>query len=219
MTIKVIVFDFDGTLADSYNTFVEIANGLSEEFGYKPINLEEQQQLKHLSARDIIKQSAISPFKIPFILRRVKYELNNKIHELKPINQIPDYLQELKKQGYLLGIVTSNIEKNVIAFLENNQLTDLFDFIHSEIALFGKHKVINKLIKKSQFSKNEVIYVGDETRDIYSAKKSQIKVIAVSWGFNSPEILAQYQPDFLIYQPQELIQVINNFSENFQRVL
>ncbi|ACK66885.1 Haloacid dehalogenase domain protein hydrolase [Rippkaea orientalis PCC 8801] len=219
MTVKVIVFDFDGTLADTYETFVEIANSLSGEFGYKPINLEEQQKLKHLSARDIIKQSEIPPLKIPFILRRVKSELNNKIHHLKPISNIPSSLKQLKERGYLLGIITSNIQENVKDFLDNNGLTNLFDFVYSGTALFGKDKVINKLLKERKLRNTEVIYVGDETRDIQSAKKSQVSVIAVAWGFNSPEILAEYQPDFLIYHPEELIEVIENCQESFTQVL
>lgn len=219
MTIKVIVFDFDGTLADTYHAFIEIGNSLSGEFGYKPVNLEEQQQLKHLSAKDIIKQSEIPLLKVPFILSRIKSELNNKIQELKPIHNIPDSLNKLKGQGYSLGILTSNIQENVIAFLESNDLENLFDFIYSGTTLFGKHKVINKFLAQHQLIPNEVIYVGDETRDIHSAKKSQVKMIAVSWGFNSPEILAEYQPDFLINHPHELIDAIDKCNQNLQQVL
>ena len=40
-------------------------------------------------------------------------------------------------------------------------------------------------------------------------KKSKIKVIAVSWGFNSAEILQEYQPNFLINHPRDLLMVID----------
>ncbi len=43
-----------------------------------------------------------------------------------------------------------------------------------------------------------MIYVGDETRDITAAQKSQVQVVAVAWGFNSPQILSQFNPDHLI---------------------
>ena len=74
MTLKVIVFDFDGTLADTYDAFIEIANSLSEEFGYKPVNEKEQENLKNLSARDLIKQSEISVFKIPVLELSIRKE-------------------------------------------------------------------------------------------------------------------------------------------------
>ncbi|MEA5532644.1 HAD-IA family hydrolase [Crocosphaera sp. XPORK-15E] len=208
MALKVIVFDFDGTLADTYDTFVEIANSLSAEFGYKPVDRQEQEKLKHLSAKDLIKQSEISPLKIPFVLQRVKSELNHKIQDLQPINDIPSCLQQLKDKGYLLGIITSNAEDNVLVFLKNHNLEQLFNFIYAGINLFGKHKIINKLLKEQKLQPHEVMYIGDETRDINSAKKSNVQSVAVTWGFNSTEVLAKHQPDFLINHPQELISIL-----------
>ncbi|MGB5768386.1 MAG: HAD-IA family hydrolase [Crocosphaera sp.] len=212
MSLKVIVFDFDGTLADTYDAFVEIANSLSEEFGYKSVDRKEQEQLKHLSARDLIKQSEISPLKIPFVLKRVKSELTHKIKELQPINEIPTCLKKLKNQGYVLGIITSNTENNVLAFLKNNTLEQFFDFIYAGTTLFGKHKIINKLLKEHKLLPNEVIYIGDETRDINSAKKSRVKSIAVTWGFNSAEVLAKHNPDFLANYPHELITILKHYQ-------
>lgn len=51
--------------------------------------------------------------------------------------------------------------------------------------------------------------MGDEIRDIDAAKKTGIKVIAVGWGFNSPQALAAQNPNFLIERPQELIEIMN----------
>ncbi|MDJ0843817.1 HAD-IIIC family phosphatase [Crocosphaera sp.] len=212
MALKVIVFDFDGTLADTYEAFVEIANSLSGEFGYKPVNEQEQEKLKHLSARDLIKQSEISPLKIPFVLKRVKSELTHKIAELKPIKNIPHCLQQLKAKGYNLGIITSNTEDNVVRFLENHGMEKFFDFIYAGTTLFGKHKIIKKLLKDQQLLSHEVIYIGDETRDINSAKKSHVKCVAVTWGFNSGEALAKQKPDFLIHQPCELVTILDNYQ-------
>ncbi|MEA5510851.1 HAD-IA family hydrolase [Crocosphaera sp. UHCC 0190] len=217
MALKVIVFDFDGTLADTYDTFVEIANGLSAEFGYKPVDRQEQEKLKHLSMKDLIKQSEISPLKIPFVLQRVKSELNHKIQDLQPINDIPSCLQQLKVQGYLLGIITSNAEDNVSIFLKNHGLEQLFDFIYAGINLFGKHKILNKLLKQHKLRSDEVMYIGDETRDINSAKKSNVQAVAVTWGFNSPEVLSKHQPDFLINHPQELITIIQENKYSIDR--
>lgn len=205
MSEKIIIFDFDGTIADSRNTLVQIANRLALEFGYETINQEELSRLSQLSSREIIEQSPVPAYKIPFLLRRVKKELNKEIADLKPFIGIAESLATLKEHGYKLGIITSNIEDNVIAFLENNNLHLFFDFIHTGTTLFGKDKIINKLIKRHKFCLDKIIYVGDETRDIEAAKKSKIKVIAVSWGFNSPKILAQYNPDFLVNHPEELV--------------
>ncbi|EAZ89104.1 HAD-IIIC family phosphatase [Crocosphaera chwakensis] len=214
MTLKVIVFDFDGTLADTYEAFITIANSLSEEFGYKPVDEQEQEKLKNLSARDLIKHSEISPLKIPFVLKRVKSELNHKIKDLEPIKEIPTCVKQLKNKGYTLGIITSNAEDNVISFLQNHELDQFFDFIYTGSTLFGKHKIIKKLLKEKQLLPHEFIYIGDETRDINSAKKSHVKCIGVTWGFNSSEALAKEKPDFLINHPNELITILDNYQYN-----
>ncbi len=214
MTEKVIIFDFDGTIADSLDAIVRITNRLAVEFGYKPTSQEELAQIKKLNSRQIINQSGVSIYKLPFLIRKVKAELNKEIQKLSPIPGIKEALIELKNQGNRLGILTTNSKENVIAFLEKNNLQGLFDFIYSATTLFGKNKVINKLLKQENIKREETLYVGDETRDIEAAKKSRVKAIAVSWGFNSKEVLAEQNPDFLLHQPYELINVIERAKQS-----
>ena len=208
MTAKVILFDFDGTIADTYQAITNITNQLSVEFGYKALSEDELSLIKNLSSREIVKLSEIPVFKLPFLVRRVRSELSKEIAELEPIAGIKRVLAELKNQGYVLGIVTSNNKENVDIFLAKNNLDHLFRYIYSGTAIFGKHRVLNQVIKEHRLAKADVIYVGDETRDIRSARKSKIPIAAVSWGFNAAEILAEHQPDYLVDRPSELPKAI-----------
>lgn len=210
MTQKVIIFDFDGTIADTVDALVSIANRLALEFGYVQITQQELALLRNLTSREIIKYAGISVFKIPFLVKKVKAELKNKIHEFKPIPGIQEALIELKSQGYKLGIITSNSKDNVNEFLKINDLASLFDFIYSGVTIFGKRTIINNVLRQKQLKPNEVTYVGDETRDVEASKKANIQVIAVTWGFNSSEVLAKQKPDFLIHHPSELLKVLRN---------
>ncbi|WGV27537.1 HAD-IA family hydrolase [Halotia branconii] len=210
MTQKVIIFDFDGTIADTVDALVSIANRLAIEFGYVQITPQELALLRNLTSREIIKYSGISLFKIPFLLKKVKGELKNKIQEFKPIPGIQEALIDLQNHGYKLGIITSNSKENVTAFLKNNELENLFDFIYSGVTIFGKTTIINNVLRQKQLKPQAVIYVGDETRDIEASRKANVKVIAVTWGFNSHKVLAQQNPDFLIHQPNELLEVIKS---------
>ena len=209
MSAKIVLFDFDGTIADTYQAIADITNKLSTEFGYKALDQEEQLLLKNLSSREVVKLSEISIFKLPFLVRRVRAELSKEISELSPIQNIPQALFELKRCGYTLGIVTSNVRENVDVFLDSNGLQSLFSYIYSSTAIFGKHRIINQVIREHRLQKSDVIYVGDETRDIRSARRSNIGVAAVSWGFNSREILQQHQPDYLVDRPQDLLKAIS----------
>ncbi len=203
-SVKVIIFDFDGTIADSFDAVFNISNRLADEFGYPHTALEDVHQLKNLSSREILRRSKVPFFKLPFLLRRLRIELNREIAGLQPIPGIKEALLELKHQGHHLGIVTSNSRQNVMAFLKAQAMDDLFDFIDSGLTLFGKGRIIQQILRQNRIDPVNVIYVGDETRDVEAARKIGIKVIAVCWGFNSCEVLAAQSPDALILQPTEL---------------
>lgn len=207
-TQKVIIFDFDGTIADTVEALVVIANRLAIEFGYPQITPEELALLRNLTSREIIKYSGISVFKIPFLVKKVKGELKRKIPELKPISGIKEALFTLKEKDYRLGIITSNSEDNVKEFLRINNLDGTFEFIYSGVTIFGKTTIINNVLKQKQIKSSEAIYVGDETRDIEASQKANIKVIAVTWGFNNEEVLAKQNPNFVIRYPRELLDKI-----------
>ena len=102
----------------------------------------------------------------------------------------------------------------MLSFLIHHELEQFFDFIYAGTTLFGKHKIIKRLLKEKQLLSHEVMYIGDETRDINSAKKSQVKSVGVPWGFNSGEALAKHQPDFLINSPYELMKILDNSQYN-----
>jgi phosphoglycolate phosphatase-like HAD superfamily hydrolase len=213
MTVRIILFDFDGTIADTLDSIVKITNRLAGEFGYKKTTLEDVEHMRNMNSMQIIKTSGIPIFKVPFLLQMVKLELNHEIQNLKPISGIVEALEVLNCKDYQLGIVTSNSLENVKGFLERNDMTKLFSFIHAGSTLFGKNKAIKSFLKKEGISSEQVIYVGDETRDIEAAKKVKIKVIAVSWGFNSKAVLAKQNPDLAIDKPQDLMAAIARLQE------
>ncbi|MCT7984833.1 HAD-IA family hydrolase [Laspinema sp. A4] len=208
MTVRIILFDFDGTIADTLDSIVKITNRLAGEFGYKKTTQEDVEYMRNMNSMQIIKTSGIPIFKVPFLLQMVKLELNHEIQNLKPIPGILEALQHLSNKEYKLGIVTSNSLENVKGFLERNEMSKLFSFIHAGSTLFGKNKAIKNFLKKEGVSPEKVIYVGDETRDIEAARKAKIKVIAVSWGFNSKAVLSKHNPDLAINKPQDLMEAI-----------
>ncbi|HSX39536.1 MAG TPA: HAD-IA family hydrolase [Candidatus Saccharimonadales bacterium] len=205
--IKTIIFDFDGTLADTRQIVQDIFNQLAPKYGFKLITDAEIENLRDHSAREFFKSLRVNPFKIPSLIKTAKAGMAEKIKYAKAFDGIAEMLCELKNLQFTLGVLTSNSVENVQTFLDNNKLTQL-DFIDSENDLFGKDKALNALIKKFNLVKSEVIYVGDETRDIDACKKAGVKIIAVTWGFNSEKALNQLKPDFLINNPAELVEIV-----------
>ena len=204
---KTIIFDFDGTIADSFIFIKNILLDLSSEFGYKKPTEKEIAVLRAKPPLEIFKYVGISNYKLPFLILRVQKEMHIQIENIRPIQGIEEALHDLKAKGFVLGIVSSNNSKNIAAFLKKNNLL-FFDFIQSESSIFGKARVLHNVLKKHKIDKNKAIYVGDEIRDIEAAKKVGIKIISVSWGFNDSKGLEKYHPDALIDKPSQLLSSI-----------
>lgn len=208
MRKKVVIFDFDGTIADTLPYILEIINLHAHEFGYKKLSTEKFGDLRNKSPKEIIRQFKIPFLKLPFILIRGRSELKKKMDRIDLFPGIKQVLETLKKQGITLGILSSNSEENVMEFIKNHHLEKTFDFIHSEFNLFGKAEALKNLLKKNKVKSDEVIYIGDEVRDIEACKKLGLEIIAVTWGFNSKEALIKFQPTFIIDRPEEILIVI-----------
>ena len=82
-----------------------------------------------------------------------------------------------------MSILTSNSEENVQKFLTKHQL-NYFTEIYSNSSLFGKNRSINSYIKRHKLNPKNVLYIGDEVRDMEGAKKSGVISLAVSWGYD-----------------------------------
>src|SRR3989338_698843 len=159
----VLIFDFDGTIADTFHKLLEIGNRLSVEFDFKKIEDEEVEELKHKSARETIAHLNIPLLKIPQIIAKAKRELNKEIGLIKPIHGLKEILIQLKSLGLRMGILTSNSLKNVHNFLDNNSL-NFFDFVQTTPKIWSKNRSLMTLIDKQHLKIADVIYIGDETR-------------------------------------------------------
>ena len=208
---KLIIFDFDGTLADTLGALLRISNRLAPEFGYPQIGDEQFASLKYLSSWEIIKLSKVALWKLPFLIKRVKEEFPKEVRNVRLFPGVIELLNTLKMQGYRLGIVSSNAEQNIRSLLGQNQIEHLFDFV-TTASTFGKGKAIGKLLKQYKCPKSDAIYIGDEIRDIQAARSIEIRVVAVGWGFNAPTALIDRQPDLLITKPLALINALARFS-------
>jgi phosphoglycolate phosphatase len=207
---KLIIFDFDGTLADTLGALLRISNRLAPEFGYPQIGDEQLANLKYLSSWEIIKLSKVALWKLPFLLKRVKEEFPREVGNVKLFPGVIELLNTLKLQGYRLGIVSSNAEANIRSLLSKNQIEHLFDFV-TTASTFGKGRTIERLIRQYQCPKSDVIYIGDEIRDIQAARSISIRVVAVGWGFNAPTALIDRQPDLFITKPIALLNALARF--------
>jgi len=199
----VLIFDFDGTIADTL-TFVRTI------FNFPEMKDVDWEGLKNRESREVFRNLGISMTELPFVLKKVRGIIHKEIGRIKPIRGMPETLFKIKESSPQLGILTSAPKETVEKFLQINNL-NLFDFIYSEGNIFNKARKLSNLLKERNFNPQHVFYVGDETRDVEAARKAGVKTIAVTWGFNGEKILKKQKPDYLARKPEELIALLDNF--------
>jgi phosphoglycolate phosphatase len=205
---KFILFDFDGTLALTIDYILDIVNRNRDKFKTPLVSRKDFNALRDMPPMDILKRYGISLPKLAYMSVVVRMELNQHIADIQVVPGIPKLLGRLRQEKYKMGIMTSNSEVNVKKFLKKNGLLKYFSVFHSGIGMFGKTGVINSFLKKTGLSPGDVVYIGDEIRDIESSRKSKVEVVAVGWGFNSKKALLAHKPDHFIQSPMQLLKVL-----------
>jgi len=182
---------------------------MADEHNLRPIQDDEVHSLRHMKLSDFLDHLAIPKRLVPKLLIRGTSMLRSRIGRLPLIPGIADVLPTLSKKSDHCGILTSNSVENVELFLEHHGMSDIFSFVSSTSKLTGKAKHLRSICRTFSIEPEEIIYIGDEIRDVKAAKKAGVSVAAVGWGFNSPEALAGMNPNFLFHKPSELLDLVH----------
>ncbi|GET30703.1 HAD hydrolase-like protein [Prolixibacter sp. SD074] len=211
MNADVIIFDFDGTLADSAPVMVDCANELAEKYRYPKTG--DWHKNRNKSAKELLRESGISWYRLPFFMRDMKRMFRSRMASVQPFDGIKEMLDALDRDKRLL-VLTSNKFEVVQAFLKRNRL-EYFDRMECNIPLFGKGKALQRLLKSESLSADDVVYVGDEVRDVEACHQVAVPVVAVTWGMNTRQRLMELNPGWLADSPNELVGILqNNKSPN-----
>jgi phosphoglycolate phosphatase len=205
-----LIFDFDGTIADTEDIFIETLNELSHHFHYKPIHKSELSHLKEQTAKEFAgRRLGIRFWKLPSFVLRLHTLLDTKMAKIRLFPEMERILQTLHREGYRMGIVSSNAEGLIREFLREQKLS-MFEFVSSDGGFRLKRRAIKETLKKLHLNHQKTIYIGDEVRDIIAARHNVIKTIAVTWGFNSTTALKKSHPFRIADTPTKLLETITS---------
>lgn len=205
--IKHIIFDFDGTLVDSEQVILTTWNTLAKQYNFKIVDPNEVESMKKMSLREKSRYLNFPLYKVPIFAPKLYQLYQNSLQDIKLFAGIKDLLQELKARGYKVTIISSNSRDVILSFLKRNQITSIKDVICSS-SLLGKDKLIMRYLRENRLHSSEVIYIGDEQRDILACKKVGVKIIWVGWGLDSIELIKNMQPDYQVFKPSEILNIV-----------
>jgi phosphoglycolate phosphatase len=205
--IKGVIFDLDGTLIDSLDTYSLAFNRTVKRHRLKPIDIREIADFlnQFLSLNQLLSQlyPSLSPDDITTFMAEMKNEfiaLAKDHITLQP--HVEEVLQTLREQGLKIGVATGRMSKG------NSKWRDLknlgIDCLIDVVVTGGETKPkpdpasLLKCCQDLEIPLTECIFVGDSRADVIAGKSAGVQVIAVSTGVASRDQLAQEMPDYMI---------------------
>lgn len=202
----------DGTILNTLTDITNSVNYTFSHFNLKNVTKQEVRQALGNGAKrligDLLKKSNHENLNDIVTFYLTHYTANNNINT-KPYENIITVLKALKKK-YKLAVV-SNKSDHLVKKLNDELFDGLFDLSIGEqkgLKIKPNPDMLNYAVNYFNLKKDEVIFIGDSEVDILTGKNALIKVIAVSWGFRDLNQLKDYDPDYIVNKPLELLNII-----------
>ena len=207
-TMSLILFDYDGVLADTLDDLVSIGQEVCNELGVMhtvtphDLNILEVMSFSTYGRQLEVPESLVNEFVCRSLDKFAQKESPPEI-----FNGLADVIRELSA-SHVLGIVTTNSALNVNLFLAKHGLGNCFQVIYGVDTPGTKMEKIS--IAQIQFAaKNEAVFmIGDSLSDIRAAWEAGVISIAVGWGHQTLERLQNAKPHAVVHTPLEIKEVI-----------
>jgi phosphoglycolate phosphatase len=200
MTYRLVIFDLDGTLADSFPWFLQIVNSVADRHGFRRIEAHEVDALRGYGSREIIKHMGVPAWKLPFIAKDMRTLKATATTPLFP--GVETVLEMLSQRNLILALVTSDAEDNARRAL--GTLARHISYFDCGASLFGKAAKFKRLLSKTGISPDQAIAIGDEVRDIEAAHQAGVDFGAVSWGYAKLEAIQKHHPKMVFRSMEEI---------------
>jgi phosphoglycolate phosphatase len=193
MSYLLAAFDFDGTLADSFDYFVANVNTLARRHGFQEMDPSRLEDYRGRDPRELLRSHGVPMWKLPFIAKDFMTLMARDAAQIRPFEGVVDELLALSRRGVTLAIVTSNSRENVQRVL-GEELMRHIGFFECGVSMFGKRRRLERVLQSAGVSREACIYVGDQTNDGEGARAAGVAFGAVLWGYATEESLERYGP-------------------------
>lgn len=207
MKYKLVIFDFDGTLANSFPWFISVFNSIADKYQFKRVEASEVDTLRGYDARKMIKHLGVPVWKLPLIASYLKRLMAQNVAHISLFEGVDDLLRDLSEKGVTLAVVSSNSYANIRQVLGPENAA-LITYYECGASLFGKHAQFRKILKKSRIPRSQTLCIGDEIRDIEAARREDLPFGAVAWGFTNVEALKAHAPAEVFSRIEEIVEKV-----------
>ena len=203
MRYALVLWDFDGTLADTLPGVLRIFNDLAPQFGFTPVA--DAQAVRDTTLTQFFQTLGIPLWKLPALRQAIVTRQKDEMTGTRLCPGVPEVVARLGRNGCRMGIVSSNAEDNIRTCLRANGVEPWFELVVGYSRLLGKQRSLRRVLRQTALDGRDVLYIGDEVRDVEAARDVGMDVAAVTWGINSRSLLARNSPTQLIDRPEQLL--------------
>ena len=206
MRYRLAIFDFDGTLADSFPFFLSVFNTIADQHGFRRIDTGKADQLRHHGTRQMMEHVGMPAWKLPAVSRTFMALMKESVDSIRLFDGVAEALRHLAAHGVVLTVVSSNSEHNVRTVL-GAELAALVAQFECGMSVFGKASRIRAVLKRCRVAPHEAIYIGDQGTDAEASRKARVAFGAVHWGYATIEALRVAGCDDEFVTPPELCRI------------
>jgi len=207
MKYRLAVFDFDGTLADSFPWVLSIQHQVAQKFHLPAYKRAEIERFRGLDIKQVLAMADLSPWKVAQIGRYARHLMGEQASQIPLFAGVDHLLTRLVRKGVTLAVVSSNSRDNVCTVLGPAN-SACFSYYECGVSLFGKAAKLRKVLRHSDIPPGEAIMIGDEVRDLLAAHAAHMAAGAVTWGFNHRAALQAEHPDLIFSRVEEIAEYL-----------
>ncbi len=208
-----IVFDFDGTIADTYPIFREAFNEAAARFDVSPYRVSDEGYIRTLEASEVLRFHGIEPDLMGVFVMLLREGMEKRKEQAKLFSGVSEIISDLLAEGHSLGILSSNSRS-----LAATSLGDLMDFfVHRQFDVSLRDKAGALATLRDSKASDGICSIGDEIRDLLAAEKTQVPFAAVSWGYNTIDALRSYGLKNVLNHPSDILKFVETCCEQQRR--
>lgn len=200
---QLVIFDFDGTLADTFPFLLEVMDQLAETHRFRKTGPEDLEAMQGLSAKKVLQYLGIPWWKLGRVAKDFMRRMEENQHRINLFEGVRDLIARLHEAGLILAVVTSNSEANVRGIL-GEEVTRQISFFECGVSLFGKKPKFRRILKQSGIPAVNGLSIGDEIRDAEASRAAGLDFGAACWGYTQGDVLAAQQPAVLFRSVEEI---------------
>ena len=216
--MAIILFDFDGVLADTLDDLLSFAWKVCAQLGFPrdptPADLD---VLETMSFVDYGRQLKLPAQYIDAFVSQCLQRFNQRSRPPEIFEGMGQVITKAARDNNTIAIVTGNTTPTVEGFLKENNLCEYIKLIIGVEQKGTRPEKIERALRELRQGEEAAYMVGDAVSDIRAAREISIKSIAVGWGHQSPSRLLTAEPDYLVDSPQELLELLKKIQNNEKR--